>query len=82
MNIILQPFFLENIKDRKKGNWYSVALKIKSFGLFGDTPTNYADYSSYIYPILPSGYKSISHNSDAMSKITVDHVMNCVSNYI
>jgi len=60
----------------------SAALKIKSFGLFGDTPTNYADYSSYIYPILPSGYKSISHNSDAMSKITVDHVMNCVSNYI
>ena len=60
----------------------SAALKIKSFGLFGDTPTNYADYSSYIYPILPLGYKSISHNSDAMNKITVDHVMHCVSNYI
>ena len=60
----------------------SAGLKVKSFGLFGDTPTNYAEYSSYIHPILPLGYKSISHNSDAMDKISVDHVINSISNFV
>tara|TARA_B100000989_G_scaffold288643_1_gene259556 strand:- start:49 stop:978 length:930 start_codon:yes stop_codon:yes gene_type:complete len=60
----------------------SAGLKVKSFGLFGDTPTNYAEYSSYINPIIPLGYKSISHNSKAMDKISVDHVINSVNNFI
>ena len=60
----------------------SAGLKVKSFGLFGDTPTNYAEYSSYIYPILPEGYKSISHNSNAMDKISVDHVINNLRNFV
>ncbi len=60
----------------------SGALGIKSFGLFGDTPTNYVDYSKYITPIIPEGYQSISHNSNAMDKITPDHVLNAVKNFI
>ena len=60
----------------------SAGLKVNSFGLFGDTPINYAEYSSYIFPILPLGYKSISHNSDAMDKISVDHVIKSVRNFI
>ena len=60
----------------------SAGLKVKSFGLFGDTPTNYAEYSSYIHPILPEGYKSISHNSNAMDKISVEHVINTINKFV
>ena len=60
----------------------SAALKVKSFGLFGDTPVNYAEYSENIIPILPFGYKTISHNSNAMEKISVDHVFNSISDFI
>tara|TARA_B100000287_G_C20578118_1_gene759266 strand:- start:163 stop:1089 length:927 start_codon:yes stop_codon:yes gene_type:complete len=60
----------------------SAALQVKSFGLFGDTPVNYSEYSNFINPILPLGYKSISHDSNAMDKITVDHVFNCINDSI
>ncbi len=60
----------------------SGALGIKSFGLFGNSPTNYVDYSKFITPIIPEGYQSITHNSNAMDKITPDHVFNTVKNFI
>lgn len=60
----------------------SAALGVKSFGLFGDTPTNYAEYSKKIFPIIPPGYTAITHNSNAMSKISVEHVYNKVKKFI
>ena len=53
----------------------SAGLGIPSFGLFGDTPTNYSDYTSRIYPIIPSDMTSVGHGSMAMNKISVEHVM-------
>jgi len=60
----------------------SAALKIKSFALFGDTPLNYAEYSKRIKPIIPKNYKTITHGSNAMSKITVDHVWSNIQEFI
>jgi heptosyltransferase-2 len=50
-------------------------LGVKSFGLFGDTPTNYAEYNKLIVPIIPKNFKSIGHNSLAIDKIEVDWVL-------
>ena len=60
----------------------SAALKVKSFGLYGDTPVNYAEYSDFIIPILPIGYETISHDSNAMEKISVDRVYSQISDFI
>ena len=51
------------------------SLNTLSFGLFGDTPTNYVDYNKIIFPIIPKGKKFITHNDKAMNLITVDHVI-------
>lgn len=51
------------------------SLNTLSFGLFGDTPTNYVDYNKIIFPIIPKGKKFITHNDKAMHLITVDHVI-------
>lgn len=53
-------------------------LGILSFGLFGDTPTDYVDYNKNITPIIPKNYKSITHNSRAINQISVDHVLETV----
>jgi heptosyltransferase II len=52
----------------------SAGLGVDSYGLFGDTPTNYAEYSRKIHPIIPEGYSSIGHGSNAMKKISTDLV--------
>lgn len=49
-------------------------LGILSYGLFGDTPTNYADYAKKIKPIIPAGIGIVGHGSLAMNKISADHV--------
>ena len=50
-------------------------LGVKTFGLFGDTPTNYAEYNKLIVPIIPRNFKNIGHNSLAINKIEVDWVL-------
>lgn len=60
----------------------SAALGVKSFGLFGDTPVNYAEYSKKIFPIIPFGYSTITHNSNAMDKISPEHVYNKIKYFI
>ena len=50
-------------------------LGVKTFGLFGDTPTNYAEYNKLILPIIPKNFKNIGHNSMAIDKIKVDWVL-------
>lgn len=60
----------------------SAALGVKSFGLFGDTPTNYAEYSKKIFPIIPLGYSTITHKSNAMNKISAEHVYSKIKKFI
>ena len=60
----------------------SAGLGVKSFGLFGDTPTNYSEYSNLIEPIIPEGYTNIGHDSKAMNDITIEKVCNKVENFI
>lgn len=58
----------------------SGALGVLSFGLFGDTPTNYVEYSRNIIPIIPKNFKNISHKSNAMDKIDVEWVYENIKN--
>lgn len=58
------------------------SLGIKSFGLFGDTPVNYAEYNDLILPIIPNNYQNVGHDSLAMNKISVDHVFNQIEKFI
>ena len=44
-------------------------LGISSYGLFGDTPTNYSDYSNKITPITPRDIKHVGHGTMGMNKI-------------
>ena len=60
----------------------SAALNVKSFALFGDTPTNYAEYSDCIFPILPENYKDIGHNSNAMHLINDNYVCKILEKYL
>jgi len=60
----------------------SAGLGVPSFGLFGDTPINYSDYTNRIYPIIPSSMTSVGHGSMAMNKISVEHVMSKIKEII
>lgn len=48
---------------------------LETYGLFGDTPTNYASYNPIIKTIIPEGYKNIGHNDKAINKISVNRVL-------
>ena len=58
----------------------SSALNVRTYGLFGDTPTNYSEYSNLIKPIIPKGYNSITHGSNAMKKIKPEDVFITIKN--
>lgn len=61
----------------------SAGLNIPAIGLFGDTPLEaYGKYTRNIFPIIPVGYKTITHNSNAINEITVDQVFNEVKKFI
>jgi heptosyltransferase-2 len=61
----------------------SAGLNIPAIGLFGDTPLEaYGKYTKNIIPIIPPGYKTIIHNSNAIKEITVDQVLNKVKKFI
>lgn len=76
----------ESVKEISKASMYigndtgfmhiSGMCGLKTFGLFGDTPTNYASYNPIIKPIIPDGYKQVSHNSRAINKISLETVIN------
>lgn len=55
---------------------------IRSFGLFGDTPTNYISYNKKITAILPDGYTSVGQRSFAMKKISVKNVFEKIQNLL
>jgi heptosyltransferase-2 len=49
-------------------------LGILSFGLFGDTPKNYSEYTTNIIAITPSNIQVVGHGSLAMNQITAEQV--------
>ena len=60
----------------------SGCLGVRSYGLFGDTPPNYASYNKNIFAITPNGSCNITHGSGMMNKMKVDYVFDQISNYI
>ena len=52
----------------------SSALGIKTITLMADTPLIYGSYSSKMYPIIPDGEKSVSHNTHGKDKINPDKI--------
>ena len=47
----------------------SAALGIKTITLMADTPLIYGNYSSKMFPIIPDGEKTVSHNTLGKEKI-------------
>lgn len=56
-------------------------LGMKSFCLYGDTPSVDALYNEKIIPILPRGYSKVDHDSNVMDKINVDWVLQVFRKY-
>ena len=52
----------------------SSALGIKTITLMADTPLIYGSYSSNMYPILPDGETTVSHNTLGKDKINPDKI--------
>ena len=42
--------------------------------MMADTPLVYGDYSPYMHPIIPDGYKTVSHNTLGKNKINPEKV--------
>ena len=57
-------------------------LGISSYGLFGDTPTNYSDYSNKITPITPRDIKHVGHGTMGMDKIYPEDVLEKIKEII
>ena len=53
----------------------SAALGIKTITLMADTPLIYGNYSSKMFPILPDGKKSVTHNTLAKEKINPNKII-------
>ena len=47
----------------------SAALGIKTITLMADTPLVYGNYSTKMFPIIPDGESSVSHNTLGKEKI-------------
>ena len=54
----------------------SSALGVKTITLMADTPLIYGSYSSKMYPIIPDGETSVSHNTLGKDKINPDKIYN------
>ena len=54
----------------------SSALGIKTITLMADTPLIYGSYSSNMYPILPDGETTVSHNTRGKDKINHEKIYN------
>lgn len=81
----------ESIEEISRANTYigndtgfmhiSGMCGLKTYGLFGDSPTNYASYNPIINVIVPEGYTAnqIGHYSRAINKITLAKVLKDIS---
>ena len=52
----------------------SAALGIKTITLMADTPLIYGNYSSNMFPILPDGEKTVSHNTLGKERISSEKI--------
>jgi heptosyltransferase-2 len=52
----------------------SSALGIKTITLMADTPLIYGSYSSKMYPIIPDGENTVSHNTFGKDRINPDKI--------
>jgi len=60
----------------------SAGLGIPSYGLFGDTPINYSDYTDRITPITPTNIKNVGHGMMGMNKIYPEDVLEKIKEII
>lgn len=56
----------------------SACLGLKTFCLYGDTPSKDSEYNHNIIPIMPPGVKEVYHNDLSMDKIKPDYVFNII----
>ena len=54
----------------------SAALGIKTITLMADTPLIYGNYSSKMFPIIPDGEETVSHNTQGKEKISSQKIFN------
>ncbi len=54
----------------------SAALGIKTITLMADTPLIYGNYSSIMFPIIPEGEKTVTHNTLGKEKISSEKILN------
>ena len=52
----------------------SSALGIKTITLMADTPLIYGSYNTNMYPIIPDGVTTVSHNTHGKDKINPDKI--------
>jgi heptosyltransferase-2 len=53
----------------------SSALGIKTITLMADTPLVYGDYSSNMFPIIPDGENTVTHNTLGKERINSQKII-------
>ncbi len=56
----------------------SAGLGVKTITLMADTPLIYGDYNSKMFPIIPDGEETVSHNTLGKDKINSEKIFNKV----
>ncbi len=54
----------------------SAALGVKTITLMADTPLIYGNYSSIMFPIIPEGETTVTHNTLGKEKISSEKILN------
>ena len=54
----------------------SAALGVKTITLMADTPLIYGNYSSIMFPIIPDGEETVTHNTLGKGKISSEKIFN------
>ena len=54
----------------------SAALGIKTITLMADTPLIYGNYSSIMFPVIPEGEETVTHNTLGREKISPEKIFN------
>jgi len=61
---------------------FSASLGLPTIVLMCDTPLLYGNYSPQMFPILPEGYKTVSHGTNGKEKINSKNIFNQFKNII
>ncbi|MBD1155441.1 hypothetical protein IDG97_02880, partial [Pelagibacterales bacterium SAG-MED18] len=54
----------------------SSALGVKTITLMADTPLIYGSYSTNMYPVIPDGEQTVTHNTLGKDKINPEKIFN------